>query len=154
MTGGGDAAAVLASATTFLVVDWPTREVPEALARAGYEVVVRGGPAPEDHAAFEVVDGEVVRRPLGRPPERVDVVYAFRPLGELPGIVETAVAAGAGAVWIQSGRDAAGARDPKGCWLPEADAAQARAVVEAAGLVYVDQPFIADAVRDRPAGAM
>jgi hypothetical protein len=115
--------------------------------------VVRGGPAPEDHAAFEVVDGEVVRRPLGRPPEHVDVVYAFRPLDELPGIVATARAAGAGAVWIQSGRDAGGGRDPEGCWLPEADAAQARAIVEGAGLVYLDHPYIAGAVRDRPAGA-
>lgn len=150
MTAG---AAVLASATTFLVVDWPTRDVPEALTRAGYRVVVRGGPAPEDHAAFEVADDEVVRRPLGRPPEHVDVVYAYRPIAELPGIVAAARAAGATAVWIQSGLDAGGGKDPTGCWLSDADAAQARAIVEGAGLVYVDQPYIVDAVRDLRPGA-
>jgi hypothetical protein len=28
---------------TILVIDWPSREVPETLARAGFHVVVRGG---------------------------------------------------------------------------------------------------------------
>jgi hypothetical protein len=33
---------------TILVIDWPSKEVPETLARAGFRVVVRGGPGPED----------------------------------------------------------------------------------------------------------
>jgi hypothetical protein len=61
--------------------------------------------------------------------------------------VASALAVGAGAVWIQSGRAPDGAQDPRGCWLSEEDAAQARAVVEAAGLDYLDQPYIADVAR-------
>jgi sugar phosphate isomerase/epimerase len=143
----GDVESVLAGARTFLVVDWPTREVPDSLALAGYEVVVHGGPAPEDYTAYEVVDGEVVERHLGRPPAHADVVYAHRPLDELAEIAELALALGAGTVWVQSGMDAAGSKDPTGCWLPEDEAAKARTIVEGAGLVYVDQPYIAAAVR-------
>jgi predicted CoA-binding protein len=143
-----DAAGLLASARTVLVVDWPSRAVPESLARAGYVVVVRGGPGPEDYTAWEA-DG--VRRRVGAP-AHVDIVYSHRPLEELPEIVAVAVGAGAGAVWIQSGLDAAGARDPRGCWLAGADAARARAVVEGAGLAYVDQPYIVDALPGHPPG--
>ena len=140
-----DAGSILAGARTLLVVDWPTRDVPDALALAGYEVVVHGGPGPEDYTAYEVVEGEVVERHVGRPPTRADVVYTFRPLDELPEIVETAVALGAGTVWVQSGVAEDGRKDPEGCWLSEAEAAAARAVVEAAGLRYVDRPYIAGA---------
>jgi hypothetical protein len=52
-------------------------------------------------------------------------------------------------VWVQSGLSAAGDKDPQGCWLPADEAAGARALVEAAGLAYVDQPYIAGAVRAR-----
>jgi len=41
-----------------LVIDWPSPEVPELLARSGLQVVVRGGP------------------------DRVDLVYTFRPLDD------------------------------------------------------------------------
>jgi hypothetical protein len=33
---------------TVLVIDWPTKDVPESLTMAGFHVVVRGGPGPED----------------------------------------------------------------------------------------------------------
>ena len=144
-----DVESILAGARTFLVVDWPTRDVPDALAGAGYEVVVHGGPGPEDYTAYEVVDGAVVERRVGRPPAHADVVYTFRPLDELAGIVEMAKHAGAGTVWVQSGRADDGSKDGSGCWLPADEAAAARAVVEAAGLAYLDQPYIADAVRAR-----
>ena len=143
-----DPAAILGAATHILVVDWPTRDVPDALARAGLEVVVRGGPGPGDYVAYEVVDGgEVVERRTGRPPERSDLVYTYRPLDELPEIVDQARGLGAGAVWIHSGLVADGERDPTGCWLADDDAAAARAIVESAGLVYVDSPYIADVAR-------
>ena len=141
--------AILAGARSFLVVDWPTRDVPDTLAGAGYEVVVHGGPGPEDYTAYEVAGGEVVERRVGRPPAHADVVYTFRPLEELPEIVATAQAVGAGTVWVQSGLSAAGVKDPEGCWMPPGAAAGARALVEAAGLAYVDQPYIAGAVRAR-----
>lgn len=140
---------VLAGARSFLLVDWPTRDVPDTLARAGYEVVVHGGPGPEDYTAYEMAGGEVVERRVGRPPAHADVVYTFRPLAELPEVVALAQAVGARAVWIQSGLAAGGSEDPEGCWLPADAAAGARAIVEAAGLICVDQPYIAGAVRTR-----
>ncbi|MDQ4069650.1 MAG: hypothetical protein M3203_09325 [Actinomycetota bacterium] len=70
---------ILSDAETVLVVDWPSRDVPEALARAGLYVVVHGGPGPDDYAAYEDRDGDVVTRHLGHPPERADVVYVSAP---------------------------------------------------------------------------
>jgi hypothetical protein len=142
-----DHRAVLTAAGTFLVVDWPTRDVPDALALAGYEVVVHGGPGPEDYTAYEVEHGNVVERRVGRPPAQADVVYTYRPLEELPEIVDLAQSVGARAVWVQSGLSAEGVKDPKGCWLAAEAAAGARAVIEAAGLEYLDSPYVADAVR-------
>jgi hypothetical protein len=146
-----DPQSILNGARSILLVDWPTRDVPNSLALAGMDVAVHGGPGPEDWFSYDVVDGEVVERRVGVPPERADVVYTYRPLDELPGIVEQAVAVGARTVWVHSGATADGERYPVGCWLSDDNAASARATVEAAGLVYVDQPYIADVARQRRA---
>jgi sugar phosphate isomerase/epimerase len=142
-----DADSVLAGARSFLLIDWPTRQVPDTLARAGYEVVVHGGPGPEDYTAYEVAGGEVVERRVGAPPDHADVVWTFRPLDELPEAVEAATRCGAGVVWVHSGLGEGGVPDPEGCWLPADEAAAARALVEAAGLAYLDRPYVAGAVR-------
>ena len=130
-----------------LVVDWPSRDVPDALVRGGFAVVVHGGPGPEDYAPYELERGEVVVRPAGPPPAHADLVYSHRPVYELPGIVTTARTLGATTVWLQSGLGADGSRDPTGCWMPEAESRRAREIVESAGLAYLDEPYIADAVR-------
>jgi predicted CoA-binding protein len=138
---------ILRSADSVLLVDWPSRDVPETLVRAGYQVFVKGGPGPDDYTAQELRGGEVLARPVGRPPEHADLVYSYRPTGELPDVVAIALQVGATAVWHQSGRDSAGADDPRGFWLPRAEVQEARAIVESAGLTYVDGRYIADAVR-------
>jgi predicted CoA-binding protein len=135
-----------------LVVDWPSRDVPDALVRGGFTVVVHGGPGAEDYAAYELDGGDVVVRPAGPAPERVDVVYSHRPVEELPGIVKTALALGAGTIWLQSGLADDGSKDATGCWMPDGESRRARAIVESAGLAYFDQPYIADAVRGLDAG--
>ena len=142
-----DPIAILTVATRVLLVDWPTRDVPDALARAGLDVVVHGGPGPEDYFAYEVADGEVVERRVGRPPDCADKVYTSRP----PGRASRDRGAGSRRR-CRCGLDplglaADGERDPTGCWLAEEVAAAARAVVESAGLVYVDRPYIADVAR-------
>ncbi len=140
---------VLDHVDTILVVDYPSRDVPDTLARAGFAVVVHGGPGPEDYSAYELDNGAVVARPLGVAPDRGDLVYTHRPVAELPGIVSTAQAIGARAVWRQSGMASTGAKDPRGCWMPEDESRQSRQIVESAGLSYFDQPYIADVVRQR-----
>jgi len=123
------------------------RDVPNALALAGLEVFVDGGPGPEDWFSYAVVDGAVVERRTGRPPDHADIVYTYRPLDELPEIVDRALAVGAHTVWVHSGVTVDGARDPAGCWLSDENASAARSLVEGAGLAYVDRPYIADAAR-------
>ena len=144
MTAAGQ---VLARAHAVVVVDWPSRDVPDTLARAGYTVLVKGGPAPDSYSAYEVTGSEVVPCPAGAPPGSADLVYAHRPVAELPGIVILAQRLGAGAVWLQSGLAADGSKHPRGCWLPQAEAEAARDMVESAGLAYLSAPYIADEVR-------
>ena len=120
---------LLRDARTILLIDWPSRDVPDTLARAGYTVVAAEGPAPDDYAAYERSGEAVVARRVGAPPAHADIVYSHRPLAELPRIIAMARQVGAKAVWCQTG------------------SAEARTVVESAGLEYVDEPAIADAVR-------
>jgi len=124
---------ILAAAKTILVIDWPSRDVPDALARASFDVIVKGGPGPADYTPAR--------------PARVDIVYCHRPLAELPAIVELAQELGAGTIWYQSGLAPTGAKDPHGCWLGGADAAEARATVEDAGLRWIAGSYIADVAR-------
>ena len=142
-----DADRLLQAAQSILLVDWPSRDVPETLARAGYTVFVKGGPEPDNYWVHELIDGEVVDRRVGVPPLHADLVYTYRPIAELPGIVSLAERVSAAAVWLQSGLNDSGEKDPSGVWLPAADARDASAVVEAAGLVFVYAFYIADAVR-------
>ena len=140
---------------TILVIDWPSKELPETLTRAGFHVVVRGGPRPEDHSAYELHSsrnlahdpGEVVVRHIGRAPERADLIYSYRPLSELPEIITTAKRLGAQTIWTQSGLSAAGVIDRKGCWVPEEELRLARNLVESAGLRYITGPYIGDAAQ-------
>ena len=143
---------VLLETKNVLLIDWPTRDVPDTLARAGYTVVSNDGP--DEYNAYEVHGDDVQLRSVGRLPEHADLVYTHRPIDELTEIVDTATSIGAKAVWIQSGRDETGAKDPRGCWLPNEGLEMARDIVEAAGLKFIGEPYIADAVRAmrRPAG--
>ncbi|MDQ4069649.1 MAG: hypothetical protein M3203_09320 [Actinomycetota bacterium] len=63
-------------------------------------------------------------------------------------MVETARRLGARAIWFQSGLNPGGEQDPAGCWMAPEDEARARRVVEAAGLAFVAQPFIVDALEE------
>ena len=142
-----DVQRLLASTVTILLIDWPSRDVPDALARHGYTVISHDDEAPDALNAYKV-DGDDVRVEfVGRLPEHAGIVYTHRPVDELAEIVETAKAIGAKAVWIQSGRDSTGAKDSRGVWLPPEESSRAREIVERAGLDYVEAPYIVDAVR-------
>lgn len=135
-----------------LVIDWPSRDVPESLARAGLSVIVRNGPLPQDFAVYEMSAGEIVVCRSKSPPGQVDLVYAFRPPAELPGIIATARELGAKAIWIQSGYSAEGVRDPAGCWMPDDLIRKLRKEAKTAGLTCVTEPYIGAASRARLAG--
>ena len=141
-----DTNALLRNTHTILVIDWPSRDVPETLARAGFHVIVRGGPGPEDYASFTVQSGTVVRSPCPEP-KTVDLVYAHRPVAELPDLIATATALQAGALWTQSGLIGESARDPGGCWLPAEQREAVESLASRAGLAYRSEPYIVDAVR-------
>lgn len=142
-----DVQRLLASTVTILLIDWPSRDVPDTLARHGFTVISHDDEAPEAYNAYRVQGDEVRVEYVGRLPERADIVYTHRPVDELPEIVETAKSVGARAVWIQSGRDSGGVKNPHGVWLAADDSRRAREIVEAAGLDYVEAPYIAEAAR-------
>ena len=146
-TGTARASRILAQTRSVLVIDWPSRDVPAALAAAGFEVAVKGGPGPTDYTVWEITDGEVATRPLGRALEHADLVYCHRPFSELPSIIAMAQGLGARAVWRQSGLTSTGAKAPDGCWTPPGESQQGRELAAAAGLNYIDDIYIADAVR-------
>ena len=139
---------VLEDATTIVVIDWPSRDVPDSLAKAGLEVHVHGGPEPDNWSVQEVGEGgEVVGRQTGVAPTHADVVYSYRPLEELAEILQMARQVGAKTVWLQSGKDSDGKPDVRGIWLADEMRAKTRAAVESAGFTYLDEPYIGEEAR-------
>lgn len=138
---------VLLQSRSVLVIDWPSRDVPESLARAGLAVTVRYGPGPGDFAVHELSGSEIIVRPAKPPPSRVDLVYVFRPPAELPDVIARALQLGAKAIWVQSGYSAENLRDPTGCWMSESLTREVRGQIEAAGLICVTEPYIATVAR-------
>jgi hypothetical protein len=146
-TGADRARRILAQTSSVLLIDWPSRDVPAALAAAGFAVTVKGGPGPADYSAWQDDGAELVTRQTGRAPDHVDLVYWHRPFSELPSIIAMAQRLGAKAIWRQTGLDGTGAKAPGGCWAAPGESQQGRELAEAAGLSYIDDVYIADAVR-------
>ena len=89
--------------------------VPAHMQRHGWRII-----PVNPHA--EKLLGEQVYRTIGGVPEQVGLVDVFRPPWQTPDIARQAVAAGATALWLQLG----------------IASAEARAIAEAAGLLYVE----------------
>jgi uncharacterized protein len=89
--------------------------VPAHMQRHGWRII------PVNPHADEIL-GERVYRTLGDIPGQVGLVDVFRPSPATPDIARQAVAAGASALWLQLG----------------IVSAEARAIAEAAGLLYVE----------------
>ena len=136
---------ILEAVETVLVIDWPSKDVPESLVRAGFHVVVRGGP--NAYSAYELDNGEIVTRRVDGPPETADLIYSHRPLNELPEIIALAKRLHTSAIWIQSGLSSPGVKDPKGCWMSPEELQNARDLVEPAGLKLITEPYIGDVAR-------
>jgi hypothetical protein len=78
----------------------------------------------------------------------VDLIYAYRPVGELPVIIAAAKNLHAKTIWTQSGLSAAGVNDPKGYWVSQDQLRWAGNLAQAAGLNYITDPYIGDAARE------
>jgi predicted CoA-binding protein len=91
------------------------QSVPAHMQRHGWRVI------PVNPHAEQIL-GERVYRTLAQVPEQVGLVDVFRPSGQTPEIARQAVAAGATALWLQLG----------------IASAEARAIAEDAGLLYVE----------------
>ena len=135
MTRRREGERLLVDAKTILLIDWPSRDVPDALARSGWSVVAQEGP--ERYVAYDA-DGEAVTpREMLLPPTQSDLVYAFRPLDELDDIVELARSLGARGVWLET--------TPSADDLP-----RTRATIESAGLAMASGPITEAARAARP----
>jgi predicted CoA-binding protein len=130
------AIALLRSARSVVVVDWPSREVPESVARLGLAVTAVEGP--NRYRVYELTEGGGVRVSRGERPAKADLVYAYRPLSELAEIISVALDLGAQAVWLDH--------------LDRDESAQARLTVESSGLKMVSEPPLAEAARAVAAG--
>jgi uncharacterized protein len=89
--------------------------VPAHMQRHGWRII------PVNPHADEIL-GEPVYRTLGDIPGQVGLVDVFRPSWQAPDIARQAVAAGATALWLQLG----------------ISSAEARAIAEGAGLLYLE----------------
>jgi predicted CoA-binding protein len=143
-----DSKEILKHARTILLIDWPSKDVPETLTRAGFRVFVHGGPGPDDYSVYEFDGSEIVSRRTGRPPDQADLVYSYRPLAELAQTIDQANAVAAKFLWMQSGLSPDGKNDPRGCWMAEEDSKSAKRQVQAAGLQLITEPYIPDVARE------
>jgi predicted CoA-binding protein len=75
----------------------PAHHVPKYLKEHGYTVI------PVNPTAKGDILGEKVYPSLRDIPQKVEIVDIFRPAGDVPPIVEDAIAIGAKAVWMQEG---------------------------------------------------
>jgi len=89
--------------------------VPDYMRRHGWRII-----PVNPHA--DVLFGEKVYRRLGEVPEAVGLVDVFRPADQAPDVARQAVAVGATALWLQLG----------------IASAEARAIAESAGMLYVE----------------
>ncbi len=117
----GDPRTILDDAETVAVVGISQNEskaafgIPAGLQSAGFRII------PVNPKADEVL-GEKAYARLEDVETPIDVVEVFRPAEEAPGIVRSAIAAGAKAVWLQKGLVSD----------------EARALAEEAGVDYVE----------------
>ena len=121
---------LLQGVTTIAVVGASTNPakasnaVPKFLIEAGYTVI-------PVHPAAEKILGQTAYPTLADIPVPVDIVDAFRPAAEAPGLADQAVAIGAGTLWLQLG----------------ITSAEAGRIAEQAGVTYLEDICIGATTR-------
>lgn len=127
-----------------LLIDWPGEDSPRSMLRAGFTVF---GQEPGGWLRYEIKHRQLQKHPIATPPAHVDLVYYYRPVEELPEYLSTARKLGAKTFWYQSGLASATTEYLRGCWLSAEMRTKVRRMVEDAGLIYIDEIYIGDAVR-------
>ena len=135
---------ILEQTESILLIDWPGEDCPRALLRAGFSVF---GQEPSGWLKYELKHYQLHKHPLSEPPKHLDLVYCYRPIEELSEYLKTAQKLSAEVFWYQSGLVSASTEYARGCWLSDEARAKVRTMVESAGLTYIDEVYIGDAVR-------
>ena len=145
-----EAVEALRAARSVLLVDWIGPELPSLLPRVVSEVYGKIGPAADDWARIEPTDGDGepgFRAIRGPRPDHVDLLHLDWTLG-FDEFAAEAVRLGAATFWYHSARTRPPApADDRGCWVPPRQSAAQRARIEAAGLRYIDDHYLADVAR-------
>jgi predicted CoA-binding protein len=134
---------ILEEANSVLLIDWNI-DVPITLLRAGFAVF---GQEPTGWLRYQLQESQLEKHPLASPPERADLVFCYRPVEELADYIATAKKLGAKVFWYQSGLVNPSMEYARGCWLSDDARAKVRRMAEDAGLICVDEIYVADAVR-------
>ena len=135
---------LLEQTNQILLIDWPGEDCPRALLRAGFTVF---GQEPGTWLRYELKHHQLRKHPLLGPQSHADLVFCYRPVEELPEYLAIAQKVGARVFWYQSGLASASTEYSRGCWLSDEARAKVRALVDSAGLAYIDEAYIGDAVR-------
>ena len=135
---------LLEQTDTVLLIDWPGEDCPRSIVRAGFAVF---GQEPNGWIRYEVRHYQLQKHPLTAPPAHVDLVFCYRPAEELPEYLATAQKLAAKVFWYHSGLVSASTEYLRGCWLSDEARIKVRRMVEDAGLIYIDEVYIGDAVR-------
>ena len=90
--------AILKTAKSILLIDWPNKSVPLALIKSGFQVFCY---SPDGYTVAELEEQRLTFRGIDDPPLDIDIVNVYRPGEELPGIIESHVLPlGAKVLWL------------------------------------------------------
>lgn len=141
-----DAVELLRSAKDVLLVSWVTKDIPRVLVEAGFSVVAKNGPEPDNYGRAEL-RGDDVHFTRVDPPTHADLLHLDWTIG-LQEYLELAKAIAVRTFWYHSSRTKPPARtDVSGCWLPARKSARLRHAVESAAMNYIDDHYIVDIAR-------
>jgi len=140
---------LLRSAKDILLVSWVTKDIPRVLVEAGFSVVSKNGPEPDNYGRAEMRDGDVVFVPVG-PPTHADLLHLDWTIG-FHEYLELARRIGVRTFWYHSSKTQPPApADKSGSWVPARKSARLRAAVEDAGMNYIDDRYILDIAQRLP----
>lgn len=145
-TPAGRAVELLRSAKDILLISWVSPDIPRVLVEAGFSVISKNGPEPDNYARAEVRDGDVHFSRVD-PPTHADLLHLDWTIGfhEYLGL---AGSIGVRTFWYHSSKTKPPApADVSGCWVPAGKSARLREAVEAAEMNYIDDRYIVDIAR-------